>query len=175
MDVLIAVASKHGSTREIGAAIAAELRAVGLHTDLCAPGEVTDVSGYAAFVLGSAVYGGGWLAEMREFAARHYDELADRPVWLFSSGPLNVPYQRPDDEAARLAAPLGTIRVREHRVFAGKLDKDGLGWNERIASVAANAPEGDFRVWDEIHAWAREIAVALLGDAAAASQPPGQN
>jgi menaquinone-dependent protoporphyrinogen oxidase len=38
-------------------------------------------------VLGSAVYVGPWLEAGARFVEEHADELAARPVWLFSSGP----------------------------------------------------------------------------------------
>ncbi len=50
---------------------------------------------------------------------------------------------------------------REHRVFFGALDPDELGFAERMIVKAVKAPTGDFRDWDEIGAWADEIADAL--------------
>ena len=42
----------------------------------------------------------------------------------------------------------------EHRIFAGKIDKSELGFGERAIMIAVRAPDGDFRDWDEIAAWA---------------------
>jgi len=50
---------------------------------------------------------------------------------------------------------------REHRMFAGKLDKRQLGFGERAIVVALRVPEGDFRNWAEINGWASEIALSL--------------
>ena len=161
MHALVAVASKHGGTRGIAAAIAEELRGAGIDTDLRDAGEVTDLAGYDAVVLGSGIYAGNWLPEARGFAERHRAELAKLPVWLFSSGPLGAPDPKPHDDPKRLAAPMGGVEVRDHRVFAGELDPDELGLGERLIAKVVRAPEGDFRDWDAIRGWAREIAVEL--------------
>ena len=85
MNVLVAVASKHGSTTEIGAAIADELRAMGLNAEPRDYDEIANLDHYEAAVLGSAIYMGNWLAEAREFVTRNGTELRAMPVWLFSS------------------------------------------------------------------------------------------
>ena len=54
--------------------------------------------------------------------------------------------------------------ARDHRVFGGKLDKRQLSFGERALVTALRAPEGDFRDWDEIRAWASGIADRLLAD-----------
>jgi menaquinone-dependent protoporphyrinogen oxidase len=57
------------------------------------------------------------------------------------------------------AAPiLEATNAREHRVFAGKIDRDRLAFGEKAIVVALRAPEGDFRDWEAIRGWARSIA-----------------
>jgi menaquinone-dependent protoporphyrinogen IX oxidase len=41
-------------------------------------------------VIGSGVYYGSWLKEATEWVHRNQAVLAERPVWLFSVGPLGV-------------------------------------------------------------------------------------
>ncbi|MBV9791338.1 MAG: flavodoxin domain-containing protein [Chloroflexi bacterium] len=160
MTILIAVASKHGSTREIAQAIAEDLRAKELVVDLREAGEIASIDGYDAVMLGSGIYAGSWLPEAKHFAETQRTELARLPVWLFSSGPLGDDPQ-PHDDPQKLAAPLGDVVVRDHRIFVGKLDRQNLGFGERLIARVVGVPEGDFRDWDAIHAWAGEIAVAL--------------
>lgn len=52
-------------------------------------------------------------------------------------------------------------RPREHRVFAGKLEKKNLSFPERAILIAFRGMEGDFRDWTEIKAWASRIADSL--------------
>jgi menaquinone-dependent protoporphyrinogen oxidase len=161
MKVLVAVASKHGSTREIAEAIASELKSQTLTVDLQNAGDVTSVAGYDAVVLGSAIYGGSWLPDAKKFAKQYRAGLAELPVWVFSSGPLGTDDPQPHHEPAALAAPLDDVKLRDHRIFVGKLFLKELGFAERLIAKAVKAPEGDFRNWDEIRTWAREIAAEL--------------
>jgi menaquinone-dependent protoporphyrinogen oxidase len=161
VNVLVAVASKHGSTVEIGEAIAEELRAAGHTAEARLVGEVEGLAGYDAVVLGSAVYMGSWLPEARQFAEEYHSQLEKVPVWIFSSGPLGTDDPQPHDDPARFAAPMGDVPVRDHKVFVGKLAPDGLGLAERLATKMVHAPYGDFRDWNDIREWARGIGEQL--------------
>src|SRR5262245_7899011 len=86
--VLVAVASPHGSPREIADAIAETLRSAGLDVDLRDVADVKDLAPYDAVVLGSAVYMGHWVREARQFATDQAEGLRRLPLWLFSSGPV---------------------------------------------------------------------------------------
>jgi menaquinone-dependent protoporphyrinogen oxidase len=161
MNVLVAVASKHGSTREIAEAIADELRSTGLAVDLRDVDEVAALIPYNALVFGSAIYAGSWLPEARRFAERLHAQCGSMPVWVWSSGPLGAPESQPHENPGQLAAPLDGVAIREHRIFEGRLDREKLGFAERVIVRVVKAPDGDFRDWEAIRAWAREIAAAL--------------
>jgi menaquinone-dependent protoporphyrinogen oxidase len=161
MRVLVTVASKHGSTREIADTIAEELRNAAIETDVYSVNAVRDLNEYDAVVFGSAIYMGNWLPEARQFAQRHLVTLAHMPLWLFSSGPLGADDPQPPADLHQLAAVLETVAVRDHRVFVGKLAPTELGLGERLAAKVVQAPAGDFRDWAAIRGWAQEIAAAL--------------
>jgi acetate kinase len=166
--VLVAAASRHGATAELAAAIADGVRrGLGTAGEVLVrhPGEVADVSEYDAVVLGSAVYFGHWLEEAHDLLLRCAVTLWERPVWLFSSGPVGVPGRPPDalldvDEELRLA------RAREHRIFPGRLERDRLDLAERAMVAALRAPEGDFRTWADATEWGESIGKALSVDRA---------
>jgi menaquinone-dependent protoporphyrinogen oxidase len=161
MNVLVAVASKHGSTYGIAEAIADELRKAGLAVDLRQVDEVATLAPYDALVFGNAIYAGSWLPEAKRFSERFHADLATLPLWLWSSGPLGTLDPQPHHDPQHLAAPLGDIPVRDHRIFEGRLDREHLGFAERMIAKVVKAPDGDFRPWNTIRAWAREIAAAL--------------
>lgn len=167
MHVQIAVASKHGSTQEIGDAIAEGLRRRGATATLIELddlGSIVDVDG---IVIGSAVYAGRWLRDARRAIDTFAPALHSRPVWLFSSGPIGDEPQ-PEGDPADAAELVERLEARGHRTFAGKLDPAELGRVERAVVKVVHAEAGDFRDWDAIDAYAGEIYDALTADALAA-------
>lgn len=160
MNVLVSVASKHGATDEIGEVIARTLAERGVQAALVDPEEVQAVTGYDAAVLGSAVYAGRWRPEMRQLIEATATDLRRIPVWLFSSGPLGEPPE-PSAEAVDTARLAQLTGARQHRVFAGRLDRADLSFGERAIAAAVKAPTGDFRDWESITDWANSIADIL--------------
>lgn len=166
MDVLVVHASKHGSTVGIAQTIAARLVERG-HAVTVFDAEAADdldrvdLRSCDAVVLGSAVYAGHWLKPARRFVDHHLTLLQDRPVWLFSSGPLgDVPPAEGDPiEVARIER---LIAARAHRTFPGALDRDDLSRAERAVVKVVKAPYGDFRDVAAARDWADDIANALV-------------
>lgn len=166
-------ASKHGFTKGIAEYIKNKMTECGVSTDLREASGLQDVTGYDAFVIGSAVYFGKWRAEAREFVTRNQKELAHRPVWLFSSGPTGTNTRDKNGRDLREASvpeDIGDfkkiINPRDHHVFYGGYDSrsnGGIsGWFVRRIPAAQRALfEGDFRNWDEIGSWAEGIAKEL--------------
>lgn len=174
MSTLVAYASRHGATAGIAERIAERLRAAGLEAEARPVNAVRDPATYDAFVIGGATYMFHWMKEATAFVRRNRALLATRPVWLFGSGPLGT---EATDERGRdlsvVSAPRefpelrAAIHARDARVFFGAFDRGvkAVGFTERLALMlpAARAafPEGDFRDWAEIEAWADGIARAL--------------
>ena len=144
MRVLVTAATRYGASAEIAETIAEVLGERGLEPTLLPPEQVEEVDGYDAVVLGSAVYAGHWLKPARELVDRLGSELAKRPVWLFSSGPVGDP-PKPEEDPVDVAEIEGLTKAREHRVFAGKLVRRQLSFPERAIVSALRVPEGDFR------------------------------
>jgi menaquinone-dependent protoporphyrinogen oxidase len=167
--VLVVYASKHGATREIAEAIAGELRDLGCVVDCREAHDAGRPDGYDAVVLGSATYAKRWRREARRFLAHHRGALAQRPLWLFSSGPVGE--QEPDpawiepQAVLRAAEQLG---ARDHVVFGGRVPADPQNFVERAMVRNTPAEYADRRDWDEIRAWARNVGHAMLQPAPAA-------
>jgi menaquinone-dependent protoporphyrinogen oxidase len=182
--VLVVYGSRHGGTRGIAEKIGEVLRTEGLDAEVAAADQVADASAADAFVVGSGVYMGSWLKEPLEFIKRNEATLASRPLWLFSSGPLlgssakssgdpvedalgpaDGPGSGGRKKVAELSAATNPI---DHQVFFGAFDpKDPpRAMSERFVRMMPAfkgvLPPGDFRDWDAIAAWAREIAATLV-------------
>lgn len=173
--VLVAYASRHGSTAGIAERLAGRLLGAGLDAVVSDVDEVEHVADYDAYVIGGAAYMYHWLKPATRFARRHRELLVDRPVWLFSSGPvgdekvdedgndlLEVSRPKEFDELHEL------VRPREEKVFFGAWDPDApaVGVAERMMKLLPASrdalPAGDFRDWQAIDTWADEIVQILL-------------
>ena len=176
MSILVVHASKHGATREIAERIVDTLERAGQRAEARPVEQVGDLADFTGFVVGSAVYFGHWMKDAAAFVRDNRDLLAQRPVWLFSSGPLGTDLTDAHGaDVATAAEPteLGELREaispRDHHVFFGALDPAGLSFPERalrrLPAARGIMPEGDFRDWAAIEEWARGIAQEM-------TQPP---
>ncbi|MFC9246124.1 flavodoxin domain-containing protein [Streptomyces sp. NPDC057136] len=158
--VLVAYGTRNGSTAEIARVIASVLRDSGLETDVRPAAEVGDVAPYDAVVLGGALYTGRWHRDASRFTRQHRQALAERPVWLFSSGPLDPSASErdlPPVPGARRAQR--RTQAREHVTFGGRLEAGARGRIARM--ILEQGRGGDYRDMDRISAWATEIADGL--------------
>lgn len=165
MRVLVAVASRHGSTRQIGDRIGAKLHDAGFDVRLDEVDRITHLDDVDAIVLGSAVYMGRWEPAARLFVDEYLEELAAIPAWVFSSGPIGLFGSTPgsirDHEET-----VHALSAVDSRLFGGDLNLENLSMGERLISKLLRVPAGDFRDWDAIEQWAGTIAQALVPDLA---------
>jgi menaquinone-dependent protoporphyrinogen oxidase len=165
MNVLVAYATKYGATREIAETIGRVLRQTGLQVDVLPADRVGDLAPYQAVVLGSAVYAGQWRKEAAAFLTTREKELADRPVWLFSSGPTGEGNPVELTKGWRFPQALQPVaervQPRDIALFHGVLDLKKMNLFEKLIIKAMKASLGDFRDWTAISAWATAIAETL--------------
>ncbi|WP_262064161.1 flavodoxin domain-containing protein [Streptomyces sp. STR69] len=159
--VLVAYGTTNGSTAQIAEAVAEVLRKAGLIADLLPAGSVLSVMPYGAVVLGGGLYGGRWHRDARRFLSRHGRQLAERPLWFFSSGPLDASASERDIPPVHgVRRAMTRLDVRGHVTFGGCLEEGAKG---RIAqSIVRNGKGGDFRDFGAIEEWAARIAGELL-------------
>jgi menaquinone-dependent protoporphyrinogen oxidase len=163
--VLIAYATKHGSTTEIADKIAETLVSAGVHAVALPVEHIGDLNSYSAVVLGSAVYAGHWCKEATAFLKAHEAQLAQRPVWIFSSGPTGEGDPAELMQGWRFPQELLTVIQRVHprdiALFHGEIDENKLNVFEKMIVKGVKAPAGDYRNWRDIVTWSRQIAESL--------------
>ncbi len=169
MKVLVAYESKYGATEGIAERIGKALRDRGLEADVVRCSRARDVSGYDAFVVGSATYAFNWRKDARKFVEHHVEALSTHPTWLFSSGPLGTETVDKDGKDVLKAAEpkqfsdfADRLHPKGTQVFRGAYDPDKIRGADRIVvwmpAIRDIMPEGDFREWDAIDTWAGSIA-----------------
>jgi menaquinone-dependent protoporphyrinogen oxidase len=155
MKILIAYASRHGSTAEVAEAIAATLGEQGHDVEVRPADAVADLAGYDGVVLGGALYMGRLHRDARQFLARYRAVLATAPFAVFAMGPGTL--ERKDVEGSRrqLEHALKAVREVEPRavaIFGGVIDPAELHF------PMSRMPAVDARDWDAIRAWAGEVS-----------------
>jgi len=184
---LIVHASRHGATAGIAERIGEVLRGADVEAVVAPAASRPDPTGYDACIVGGAVYMGSWQKEGIEFLERNVETLKARPTWIFSCGPLPNATAWVHTTALRYGGALGPadgpgsggrkkieglaelIGVRDHRILQGAYDPTDppKAMSERLArmmpAVKDILPKGDFREWDVINAWAKEIAEEIGG------------
>jgi menaquinone-dependent protoporphyrinogen oxidase len=158
--ILVSFASLCGSTAEIAQEVARVLSEKGDLVDLIQARDVSDLSAYKTVVLGSAIRMRKWIPEASEFVSRFQTELATKSTTFFT-----VCLTLKDDTAEnreKVKAYLNPVRAvvqpGKEGFFAGRLNYPRLSFVEgMLMKSMIKAPEGDFRNWDLIRAWAGEI------------------
>lgn len=159
--ILVAYASGSGSTREVAEAIAAEIEGEGLNTVVHPVSQVKDVAQYDGVVIGSSIRIGRWLPEAIDCLERIQAELVEKPVAYFTTCLTMIDdteenrhtvldYMEPLLAMAPEVNPIGL------GLFAGSLDP------ARRAIMGGGGPQGDYRNWVAIRAWAQKIQEILV-------------
>ena len=162
-NVLVAYASKHGTTREVAESIAETLTEVGLDVDVQDAESVRDVAGYDAVVLGGGLYTGKWHADARHLLKRHRHELAGKRLAVFGMGPDSLEESKVAESRKQLDRALAATPELEPiavAIFGGALVPGS--WRFPFNRL----PAYDVRDWEAIQAWAEDVAAKLTPVAA---------
>ena len=165
--VLVAYASQYGATGGVADAMAKELCAKGASVDVVPIKNVGNVGSYQGVVVGSAIYMGKWMPEAAEFVEKNRDALRRVPVAYFLvCMTLHQPTEKNRAQVLSYMDPIlkavPEIKPVGIGTFAGALDYGNLPWLKKKIMQAKGAPEGDFRDWNAIRAWARDPLHAKL-------------
>ncbi|MDO5673189.1 MAG: flavodoxin domain-containing protein [Actinomycetaceae bacterium] len=160
MKILLAVASKHGTTAELATWIASRLEEQGFEVMQAKAQDVTSLAGIDAIILGSAVYLTKWMDGAYRFIKTFEAELRRIPTFAFSVG-LSRTKSGGVQDPSRVGPVLLTIEPIKYKTFKGALDPAKLNLRERTIAKLGGAYEGDFREHDEVNAWTDEIVAYL--------------
>ncbi|NLH48329.1 MAG: flavodoxin [Myxococcales bacterium] len=158
--VLVAYATKAGSTGEAALLIGRAIAARGAVVDVKPVAEVETIANYEAFVLGTAIRAGQPVPEFLNFIKRHAAGFGGKPVAVFLLC-MTLLKDTPENRATvatYFAAVRKRIRPRHEGCFAGRMDYSRLNPLARWAARdLVKVPEGDFRNRDAMEMWANEV------------------
>lgn len=161
--ILVAYATKSGTTSEIAKAIGESLCAQGVTADVRPMKETKSLEGYNAVVLGSAIRMGQWLPEAVEFVKKFQAQLNQMPTAFFTVHLLNLDDSEVSQKArAQYTAPVRAIVSPDVEVFfAGRLEYARLSLFDKLIARVMNAPEQDLRDWNKIRGWGSSLPAQL--------------
>lgn len=161
--ILVAYATRNGSTAEIAQVIGKELTTAGHTADVTEIKTVLTLEGYTAVVLGGPLYMGSIDSAVSKFIGNHHMQLQKLPVAAFAVGlaPKNPDPGAGDAAMAALKKSLGPVTPVSSALFAGKLDPAKLSFIQRKMTEMVKSPIGDFRDWNAIAAWVRDLPVKM--------------
>ena len=161
--ILVAYATKAGSTAEVAEAVGEELRRAGAEVDVRLAKDVKDLKHYSAVILGSAIRMGKWVPEATKFVETNREALSQVPVAYFvvcltmkeDTEENRSTVEAYLDPVCEVVKPLGK------GLFAGVIDNSKLSFSARMMTKAMKISEGDFRDWETIRAWAQQAYDSL--------------
>ena len=163
--ILVAYATKYGSTQQIAEKVGEVFRQANLDVDVVQVDRVRDLTPYKVVILGSAVYIGKWRKEAVEFLKKNVQALAERQVWIFSSGPTGegdpVELMKGWRFPTELQPFVDQIKPHDIAVFHGNLSTEKMNFMEKQVIKTVKAPVGDFRDWNAVTDWANSIVNTL--------------
>ena len=163
MRVLVTYGSKRGGTEGLARVVGEGLTDAGHVVSVLPAKSIDSVDRYDSVVVGGALYLASWHKDARRFVKRHLEELQQRPVWFFSSGPLDDSARDHEVAPPRLVARLARlVGVQQHKTFGGRLTP---GVNSALAT------RGDFRDLPGARTWARKVGVELTAIPVQARSP----
>jgi menaquinone-dependent protoporphyrinogen oxidase len=154
--VLVAYASKYGSVEEVARYVAAVLRDQGVTCAVVPAREAERLEEYDLVVLGTGLYMGRLHREARRFLRRHHAELEHGRFAVFGMGPLSN--EAEEKEKVRPQLEHGLERYPDLTPLAVAIF-GGVVEPERMSFPFNHMPEGDYRDWDEIRAFALALPV----------------
>ena len=158
--ILVAFASRYGSTQEAAETVADALRQAGLRVDFELMREVKSLEPYDAIVLGAAIYNTKWHPDAHEFLAQNEALLRQRPVAIFSLGPTTRNPAAKKRSLSQLDKELEKypwLKPVALGMFVGKYDLSKMG----LGSVGRLIPLPDNRDPNAIHTWANTLPAQL--------------
>jgi menaquinone-dependent protoporphyrinogen oxidase len=167
--ILVAYASRTGSTAGLAEAIGKTLSENGVQVEVRPMEDVKDLAPYRAVVAGSAIQGRQWLPEAMQFVRTHQASLAQKPFAAFLvCMTLTISNGKYRAQVADWLQPVRALaKPVSEGLFAGTLDISKVpSFSDRLEfrlSVAFGVwSEGDHRDWNAIRAWAESTRPLLL-------------
>jgi menaquinone-dependent protoporphyrinogen oxidase len=163
--ILVAYATRAGSTAEIAAVIGETLSQRGFSVDVKSVNEQPELKDYQAVLIGSAVRMGNWLPKAVEYVKVNQEILKNMPFATFTVHMSNI---GEDEESilnrlAYLDSVRALVKPVDEAYFAGVMDLSKLSFADAMIIKMMKSEESDKRDWNKINTWATNVLVQEIG------------
>jgi menaquinone-dependent protoporphyrinogen oxidase len=157
--ILVAYVSPRGSTAGIAQAVGKELQSAGYSVDIVEMKSVSSLDGYNGVVIGGPFYMGKVVGDVGKFIGKYREALSMLPVAAFSVGvtPVGKDPAEIDNAMKMFHKALVPLEPVAETIFGGRIDLEKLSFVQKWIWKKTKGPVGDFRDWDAIATWAKEL------------------
>lgn len=162
--ILVAFATRYGSTQEVAEQIAATLREGGPTVDVQPVRQVRMLDGYRAVVVGAPLYMFDWLKDARDFLSRHRTALEKMPIAVFALGPTEdkeKDWTETRQQFDKVLSKFPWLKPTAVELFGGKFDPARLTFPYNLIPALKQMPVNDIRDWEAIRDWANDLVEKL--------------
>ncbi len=163
--ILVAYATKCGSTREIAEFMVKTLQENEVDADLGEMKMVKSVKDHSGLVLGAPMYMFRIIGDAHNFLKKHKKDIERIPTAFFSLGPTQDKEEDWKNVWGNFEKELSKypwFQPIAKEVFGGRLDSSKLVFPYNLLPGKDQLPQGDIRDWEKIRAWTESLPIKLL-------------
>ncbi len=165
--ILIIYGGNYDSTKEIAEYIAGIMSEMGGNVDVRSVDEHPHMASYDAVIIGSAARMDKLLGKTLRYVRRRADEIRQKTTAYFVTC-ITMKNDTPENREKAMAfiQPLSQIKAPVGiGLFGGKLEYNKIGFLWKTLArqdKTGTMEEGDFRNWEQIKSWAKEIGDKVI-------------
>lgn len=156
LSILVAFATRYGSTQEVAETVATALRDTGLEVDLRRLRDVKSLECYQAVVLGAPLQMFRWHKDALSFLKRHREALLQLSTAVFAVGPVNdleKEWQGARMQLEKELAEFPWFVPMDQKIFGGRFDPAALSGRWKLVPGLGRTPKSDIMDLDAVAAW----------------------
>ena len=149
--ILVAYATRYGSTQEVAETVATTLRESGIEVDLQPLRQVHTIDKYQAIVIGAPLYMFHWYKDALNFLTKFHTILTARPVAIFALGPFHADekeFQGAREQLDKELEKFPWLSPAAIEIFGGKFDPEKLTFPHNLVPALKKMPASDIRELD---------------------------
>lgn len=170
MKILVAYASKFGTTTQVAECIAQTLQQYNHQVDVIQVAQVDNIADYDAVIIGAAIHYDHWMTDAQAFVKTHQATLSTKPVaCFFTCLALSKQTEKDQQQADTYRKKIANLNPHINPIsigcFAGAVKYQSMPFLFRLVArvilSVMKVKEGDYRDWAVIRTWALDVETLI--------------